>query len=163
MHRSVPDLGRVARSLDEAGAQYVLVGGLAIVLQGGSYPTYDADLAVGFTLENRRTIASALAPLNPRPFRLAAGAAWVWDELCIRAPWSIFETDAGRIDLLVRLPGIDSFQGLYERSLLIPFEQTQVRIASLDDLLAMKGASDRTKDRLHEIELQALKRMRTDG
>ena len=140
----------------------MLVGGLAIVMHGGNYPTYDADLAIGFSIDNRRLIAKALAPLKPRPQRLAEGAAWQWDELCIRAPWSIFETDAGRVDLLVRLPGIDSFQGIFKRSIIVPFDDTQVRIASIDDLLAMKGASDRTKDRLHEIELQALKRVREE-
>ena len=140
----------------------MLVGGLAIVMHGGSYPTYDADLAIGFSVENRHLLALALAPLNPRPQRLALGAEWQWDAFCIRGPWSIFETDAGRVDLLVRLPGIESFQGLYERSILIPFEDTHVRIASIDDLLKMKGASDRTKDRLHELELQALKRVREE-
>ena len=131
-------------------------------MHGGSYPTYDADLAIDFSVENRKLLALALAPLNPRPQRLAEGANWEWDMLCIRGPWSIFQTDAGRVDLLVRLPGVDSFRGLYERSVLVPFDGANLRIASLEDLIAMKQASDRTKDRLHELELMALKKLRDE-
>jgi len=91
--------------------------------------------------------------------RLPAGASWEWDELCIRAPWSIFNTDAGRVDLLVRLPGVDSFQGLYDRSVEIHIAGAGVRVASLEDLISMKQTSQRTKDQLHLLELEAIKRV----
>jgi hypothetical protein len=139
--------------------RYVLVGGLALVLHGGSYATFDADLAIAFDAENRRAVARALAPLSPQPMRLPAGASWEWDELCIRAPWSIFNTDAGRVDLLVRLPGVDSFQGLYDRSVEIHIAGAGVRVASLEDLISMKQTSQRTKDQLHLLELEAIKRV----
>lgn len=150
------DFERIARHLDAEGLRYVLIGGMAVTLHGGTRITHDADLAIASDLENRRRLVAALAPLRPRPMRLAQGAAWEWDERCVRAPWSIFETDAGRIDLIVRLPGIDDgFEGLYARSELRRSRGIAVRLASIDDLLAMKGEADREDER----QLRAIKRL----
>jgi hypothetical protein len=162
MQQSPPDLGALAHALDAEGLRYVLIGGLAAVMLGGTNATYDADLAIAYDHDNVSRLVQALAPLHPRPLRLAPGAAWVWDEFCVRPPWSLFVTNAGRVDLILRLPGIDSFDGLYARSRLLPYEDTHVRVASIDDLIAMKAMSDRVKDQLHLVELQALKRLDED-
>ncbi len=155
-----PDLPLLAKHLDAEGLRYVLVGGLAVMVHGGTRHTYDADLAVAFDLDNRRRLVAALAPLHPRPMRLAPGASWEWDEKCVRAPWTIFLTDAGRIDLIVRLPGIeDGFEGLYARSEWREADGIGLRIASIEDLLKMKVAADRDKDREDERQLRAIQRI----
>ena len=154
------DLVRIARHLDAEGLRYVLVGGMAVTIHGGSRVTQDADLALAFDLDNRRRLVAALGPLHPRPIRLASGAAWEWDEKCVRAPWSIFQTDAGRVDLIVRLTGIeDGFEGLYARSEWREADGVGIRLASIDDLLRMKGAADRDKDREDVRQLRAIKRL----
>jgi hypothetical protein len=91
--------------------------------------------------------------------RLAAGAAWVWDEKSIRAPWSIFDTDAGRIDLIIRLPNVDSFDGLYRRSVNVPLGVASMRVASIDDLIVMKHGTGRDVDEADVLTLQALKNL----
>ena len=154
------DLPRIARHLDAKDLRYVLVGGLAVTIHGGTRLTYDADIAIAFDLDNRRRLVSALAPLNPRPMRLAEGAAWVWDEKCLRAPWSIFMTDAGRLDLIVRLSGVENgFEGLYARSERREENGVGIRLASIEDLLAMKGQANRDKDREDERQLRAIQRI----
>lgn len=154
------DLRRIAKHLDADELRYVLVGGLAVALHGGTRVTFDADIAIAFDLDNRRRLVDALAPLNPRPMRLAPGAAWVWDEKCLRAPWSIFQTDAGRLDLIVRLSGVEGgFEGLYARSERWEEGGIQVQLASIEDLLAMKGEADRDKDREDERQLRAIQRL----
>lgn len=156
----LPDLPRLAKHLDAEGLRYVLVGGLAVAVHGGTRHTFDADLAVAFDLDNRKRLAVALAPLHPRPMRLAPGAAWEWDEKCVRAPWTIFMTDAGRVDLIIRLPGIeDGFDGLYARSEWREADGIGLRLASIEDLLKMKGAADRDKDREDERQLRAIQRI----
>ncbi|RYG26732.1 hypothetical protein EON82_02220 [bacterium] len=160
----LPDLPRLAEHLAAEGLRYVLVGGLAVMIHGGTRITQDADIAVAFDLENRRRLVEALRPLNPRPMRLASGAAWEWDEKRIRAPWTIFATDAGRLDLIVRLPGVDDgFEGLYQRSEWREADGVRVRLASIDDLLAMKREADRDKDRDDVRQLRAIQRILNEG
>lgn len=90
--------------------------------------------------------------------RLAPGAAWEWDEKCIRKPWTILQTDAGRLDLIIRLPGIeDGFEGLFQRAELLEADGVRLRLASIDDLLKMKAAAERDKDREDERQLRAIK------
>ena len=69
------------------------------------------------------------------------------------------KTDLGPIDILPLPAGIDSFEGLWERSVAFDLGGFTVRVASLDDLIAMKQAAGRVKDQLHLLELQALKRL----
>ena len=142
------DPAKILRALNtEPELRYVLIGGLAVATHGGTRLTNDVDLAVAFDVQNRGRLVRALAPLNPRPPRLAPGAGWIWDEISIRPPWSIFETDAGRLDLIVTLPGVDSFEGLFRRSGVVRQGDLEVRVASIDDLIAMKRVADRDRDR----------------
>jgi hypothetical protein len=131
-----------------------------MVLHGSSHATFDGDLAIAFDIENRHRAARALAPFNPRPQRLAEGAAWEWDVFCVRGPWTILATDIGRIDLIIRLPGVEGFDALYQRSEVFDVGGVTIRAASLEDLIRMKQVSERPKDYSHLLELQAIKRER---
>ena len=70
------------------------------------------------------------------------------------------ETDVGAVDLLGDITGVSSFEDLWERAVEMDLGGgLSVRVASLDDLIAMKRAADRPKDRLHLMELEALRRL----
>ena len=56
-------------------------------------------------------------------------------------------TDLGRIDILQGLPQVPSFAALDERSTEVDVDGLTVKVCSLEDLLAMKRASDRPRDR----------------
>jgi hypothetical protein len=56
-------------------------------------------------------------------------------------------TELGRIDILQGLPQVPSFATLDERSTEVEIDGLIVKVCSLDDLLAMKRASDRPRDR----------------
>ncbi|MGV3616046.1 MAG: hypothetical protein ACO1SV_11990 [Fimbriimonas sp.] len=158
------DLERLLHCLNaEPELRYVLVGGLAVAAHGGTRLTEDIDIAVAYDAENRRHVVHALAPLRPRPSRSAPGAEWVWDELSIRAPWSVFDTDAGRIDLIVRLRGVDSFEGLFARSEVHGVMGHEIRVAAIEDLLAMKREANRDRDRDDINQLLALQNLNRSG
>lgn len=72
------------------------------------------------------------------------------------------KTDVGEIDILPLPAGIDSFEGLWERSVEMDLGGFMVRVASLEDLAAMKRAANRPKDQLHLMEIAALIRLRDE-
>lgn len=61
---SIADLCRICRSLDEAGARYVLIGGFAVILHGGERTTKDIDLLVDPSPENVERLKDALRVLE---------------------------------------------------------------------------------------------------
>ena len=134
-----------------------MIGGMAAVMHGSAVITYDCDLAIYYDAENRAHLASALAPLNPRPLRWKGQTPFEFDEKCIVGPWTLLETDAGRVDLIIRLSGVDSFEGLYQRSICDDFQGVPIRYASLDDLIAMKEQADRSKDHSNVAYLKGIK------
>lgn len=154
------DVERMLQTLHEHGVDYVLIGGMAVIVHGSTRLTQDADFAIAFNVENRRKLVEALRPLHPRPMRLALGAAWVWDEACVRPPWSIFRTDAGRLDIVLRLPGIESFQALRERAEMYEIAGIPTPVASIADLIKMKSSSDRPKDHDDVHQLRVIESVR---
>ena len=63
------------------------------------------------------------------------------------------DTDDGGLDLLVAPPGAPPYPTLRARADVVSLEGTDVRIASLSHLLAMKRAAGRPRDR---VDVEAL-------
>ena len=60
------DVQRLLDVLRAASVDFVVVGGVALVLRGSSRVTVDLDLCYDRDLENLRRLAAALAPYHPR-------------------------------------------------------------------------------------------------
>ncbi len=61
---TLDDLRRICRSLDAAGARYVLIGGFAVILHGGERTTKDIDLLVDAAPANVERLKRALSILE---------------------------------------------------------------------------------------------------
>jgi predicted nucleotidyltransferase len=157
-----PDFESLIRALNAEGVRYVVIGGLAMILQGSDYATVDSDFAVSTDPSNTQPIVRALASLRPHP-HYATVDNFIWDERSIFGSAISMVTDAGDVDLLRVLPGVDSFDGLFERANIMTIFGETVRVASLNDLIAMKREANRPKDRNHVIELEALARVRSNN
>ena len=59
----IEDLVSLCRSLNEAGAKYLLIGGFAVILQGYVRGTKDIDLLVDPSPENVKKLKKALSSL----------------------------------------------------------------------------------------------------
>ena len=59
----VEDLARICRSLNEAGARYLLIGGFAVIAHGASRFTKDIDLLVDDAPDNIARVKRGLAIL----------------------------------------------------------------------------------------------------
>ena len=156
-----PRIREALRLLCSVEIRFVVVGGVAIILHGGDTPTYDMDISFALDAENRRRLVSLLNAHHPRPLGFPADRPFILDaDVLAQVRFLNLVTDLGELDLLPLPAGVDSFEGLWDRAVPMDLEEgCTVRVAALDDLIAMKKAAGRPKDRLHLLELWALKRL----
>jgi len=153
---NVPAIEKLAQALNESGVKWVLVGGMALTLHGGSLLTSDCDLAFEKSEDNLQRLKSALESISARPLRASDNGEYELDFSTLLAPFMHLKSEVGPVDLINRLPGVDSFEGLYSRSVEIDVDGIEIRIASIDDLIRLKSGTDRPKDALHLEMLKAL-------
>jgi predicted nucleotidyltransferase len=150
--------------LAKAEIRFVLIGGLAMVLQGSDTATFDIDITFAMEPENLENICNCINQYHPRPVGVFDSSNFtVSPDLIHRWRFVLLKTDLGGIDLLKSPEGIESFEGLYQRASILDVDGHSIRVASLDDLIAMKKAANRPKDQAHLIELYNLKRAHGEG
>jgi hypothetical protein len=72
-------------------------------------------------------------------------------------------TDLGDLDLLGEVSGVGDYQKSLAQSQEITMFGMQIRVLSLDGLIAAKRAAGRNKDQAHLLELEELKKLREGG
>ncbi|MBI3288754.1 MAG: hypothetical protein HYZ74_04470 [Elusimicrobia bacterium] len=153
-------------ALNEAGVRYVVVGGLAVVLHGHPRLTADVDIVLDLEPAATRKAMSALkklglkarAPVDPAAFadpRLRE--SWARDKGM--TVFNLYSPDNPllSIDIFVREPM--PFDSLWSRAKEVDLGQVHTRIASIEDLIAMKRAVARPQDM---IDIEALEALRKD-
>ncbi len=158
MPELLPDFPNILATLEAAQVRFVLIGGLAMVAHGSAHITVDIDICYARDQENLAALVAALKPSNPHLRGAPEGLPFFFDTRMFANTLNLtLATEAGAVDLLGEVPGVISFDALWERSVVIELEGIAVHVASLDDLIAMKEAAGRPKDQLHALELKALR------
>lgn len=160
LERFQPDV--ILRSLIDHEVRFVLVGGLASQAHGSPSLTADLDICYARDMENLASLAATLVELSAvrRGLPVDAPRMPPLDARTLRAGGLFtLTTTAGDFDLLATPdPGFD-----YERLLSSAVSTTvaghPVQVASLADLIDMKRAAGRPKDR---IELEILGALREE-
>jgi len=153
-----PDYQSALAALHARQVRFVLIGGLALIAHGSEAVTRDLDVCYARDSGNLSAVAGALAPLHPRLRGAPEGLPFVLDARALRGGANFtLVTDAGDVDLLGDAAGVESFEALWERSVEMDVFGVSVRVASLDDLIAMKRAAGRVKDQPHLLELERLR------
>jgi predicted nucleotidyltransferase len=150
--------------LREAGVDFVLVGGLAVNAWGYLRATRDVDLVPDPSPENLGRLDELLVALGGK---VEVGERLL-ESSAIRTflrtgDRTLVLTDLGRIDILQGLPQVPSFAALDERASEVDVGGLMVKVCSLDDLLEMKRASDRPRDRDDLEALEAAREGRGPG
>lgn len=143
------EAGPLLRALDRHGVDFVVIGGLAGIARGSSYPTYDLDVAYARDERNLERVAAALRDIGVTlrsaspdlPFQLDAATLANGSNFT-------FETEFGRFDILGHVPGIRGYEDLRVAATIERVEGIAVPVASIDHLISMKRAANRTKDKL---------------
>lgn len=144
----------VFAALDAAGTRYVVVGGVAVLLQGHARLTADLDLVIDLEPEPCRRAVDALVGLGLEP-RAPVPAAQLADP-ARRREWieekgmevfSLYDpaNPLLTVDLFVRPPL--PFEELWDEADVVRISEIPVRVASIRHLVAMKERVGRPVDR----------------
>jgi hypothetical protein len=143
--------------LDRQAVDFIVIGGIAGVVHGSAYPTYDFDVLYARDEQNLERMAAALLELavtlrgappdlsfHPDARTLAAGNNFT------------FETEFGPLDILDEAAGMRDYETMRAEARKEKVWGMSIRVASLDDLIRMKRAAGRPKDKLMLEEYVAI-------
>lgn len=147
------DAAAIVRTLHRHDVRFVLIGGLAAQLWGSPTSTQDLDICYSRDKPNLEQLAAALSELNAKlrgvkenvPFRLDARTLASGDSFT-------FTTDLGDLDCLGTPTGTNGYEDLKQAAEPMKVGGIEILVTSLDDLIRMKRAAGRPKDRI-EVEI----------
>ena len=145
------DVVRICRALNEAGAKYVLIGGLAVIVHGGTRFTKDVDLLVDDAPDNIARVKLALAVLADNAVADVADHD-VRDHVVVRVADEIV------VDLTGKACGLSYADAIADAER-IDLGGVSVPVASPAVLIRMKNTY-RPQDRIDREYLEALIRRR---
>ncbi len=137
----------ILHALEQEGVSYVIVGGLARVLQGSDELTHGIDLTPSPRAKNLERLQAALESLNARR---ADGTTPELTRLDTdRDPVIEFESAAGEIKIVLEPAGTRGYDDLRHRATREPIgEGLRPAVADPGDLVRMLEAHGREQDRV---------------
>ena len=153
------DVQRLLDLLRAAGVDFVVVGGVALVLRGSSRVTVDLDLCYARDRENLRRLAAALAPYHPRLRGAPPDLPFLWDDRTLASGLNFtLTTDLGDLDILGEVTGVGGYAQVSAGASDLVVGDTTIRVMDLDTLERSKRAAGRAKDLLDLAEIAEIRR-----
>jgi Nucleotidyl transferase AbiEii toxin, Type IV TA system len=154
-------LSRLLRRLVQAGVDFVIVGGVAVVVQSSPRFTRDLDICYATERANLDRLGAALTELGARLRGVEEDLPFVPDAQTLRrAQMLTLTTPDGDLDLLANPAGSPGYAALRRNASRVELDGITVLIASVDDLIAMKRAAGRPQDL---VDLESLEIARRRG
>lgn len=147
-----PSFEKLLVLLAEAKVDFVLVGGLAVSLQGYVRFTEDVDLLVSDAPENLSRLLETLSHYGDGHARDLTVGDFTDEEGCIRV---IEEVEQCQVDLFTRMSG-RRYEDVITDADTFRIGGATIRYASKRSLISWKSASHREKDRLDALALEEL-------
>jgi hypothetical protein len=142
------------------GVDFVVIGGVAVIMRGAARLTKDLDVVYTPDPDNLERLGRALIDLGARPRGIDPELPFIPDASTIaRTEILTLETELGGLDLLRNPSGSPGWDKLRERAELVDLGIVGIRVAGIDDLLAMKRATGRPQDLIDIDTLETAKRL----
>ena len=157
------DFRALLAALAEADVDFVVVGGVAAVLQGAPTTTFDLDVVHSREPGSCSRLGSALMRLEAcyrehLPRRLQPR-----EEDLLGPGHHLLMTSAGPLDLLGRVVGGREYGDLLAHAVWLDLDEgLRVRVLDLETLIALKQELGREKDRAQVLLLQQALQERRD-
>ncbi|MGE3841817.1 MAG: nucleotidyltransferase [Vicinamibacterales bacterium] len=133
-----PLLGEVARQIEAAGLEAVLIGNAAAALHGAPVTTIDFDFLFRRTPRNLaklKVVARGLHATILRPYYPVSDLYRV-----------VRDDDGLQVDFMATIHGIRSFEGVRDRATRIEVGRAPLLVAALADVIRSKRAARRPRD-----------------
>lgn len=139
--------------LHEHQVAFIAIGGIAAIAHGSPSLTRDLDVCYERSRDNLQALARALQSVHATlrgappdiPFKLDARTLEMGDHFT-------FSTDLGDFDCLGIPSGTNGYGDLFANAVEVESDGVKILVAGLDDLIRMKRAAGRPRDRA-EIEI----------
>ncbi len=141
------------RALNNQQVEYILVGGMAVILHGYVRTTGDMDVWVNKTKENYKKLARALFEFGMPVFDMIE-QAFLGEEFNV---W-VFGRSPVKIELMTAVKGLD-FQSAFALAQYYNEANIPIRFLHINSLIESKKAAGRFKD--HD-DIEKLKNNPTD-
>lgn len=157
------DPTRLLRALADGGVDFVVIGGVAAILHGSARNTFDLDICFASDPENLEALGSMLVSVRAQLRGVSEPVPFVPDAAALRRVEVLtLTTTGGDLDVLRMPSGAPRYDVLRSHADRYDVGGFEVRVASVEDLIAMKTAAGRPKDLGDVEELEAILRLRSE-
>jgi hypothetical protein len=157
-------VAELLRRLTAGGVDFVVIGGIAMVILGSARLTRDLDIVFAPDEANLDALGRVLVGLDARLRGVEEAIPFVPDGRTLRNIVLLtMETSCGWLDIHRTVDGAPNYETLRRRAERVDLGEFFVLVASPDDLVGMKRAAGRTQDLADIEELEAIKRLRGTG
>lgn len=141
------DFEGLLRTLTDHKVEFVVIGGVALVLHGSARLTFDLDICYLRSADNFRKLAESLANLHPTLRGAPADLPFRLDPPTLRSGLNFtLDSDLGAIDLLGEVTGLGRYDSVAAAAAPMEVYGQQALVLSLDGLESTKRAAGRIKD-----------------
>jgi hypothetical protein len=152
----------ILTTLKRYDVAFVVIGAYAAVTQGWSETTSDIDITPDRDILNLQRLAQALREMDAHALTAEGFAddSWPIDDQHLRLRETTFLTTRfGDIDIVINPAAAEGYPDLARpsESFVLVIGDLEVRVATLERVIASKRASDRPKDRDAVPRLEALR------
>ncbi len=141
------NLGAILEGLIEAGVDFILVGGLAAVVQGAPVTTMDVDIVHNQSSENIAKLLSFLKSIDAFHRRPDDKVIEPKEGDISGMGHALFTTQLGPLDILAVIEEGRAYGDLLEHTVEIEFRNHTIRVLDLKMLIQLKRNSTDPKDR----------------
>jgi predicted nucleotidyltransferase len=160
--RTELDVERLLRALVDGDVDFVVIGGVAAVLHGSARATFDLDICFANDAANLDALGAVLLTLDAKLRGVPDDVPFIADGATLkRVDVLTLTTVAGDLDVLRVPSGAPRYDVLRSHADRFDVGGFEVRVASIEDLIAMKTAAGRDKDRADVTDLEAILRLRS--
>ncbi|MBK6520866.1 MAG: hypothetical protein KBG47_01010 [Bacteroidia bacterium] len=144
------------KALNDHSVKYILVGGFATILNGGSRFTEDVDIWIENSVENRKNLNRALMQTGlPNMPQI--------ETIDFVAGWSSITLSSGfMLDIMTSLKGFkeENFSECHKLANEALIGNVQIKFLHINQLIAEKKATNRFKDLADIEELEKIKKQK---